>query len=492
MNIEIHTLTDVADISGEPGNLSVTLKKQPRFIDQAKCTGCGECANVCPVTMSDTFNENLAQWKATYRLYPQAIPSTFAIKKFDRAPCVRACPANLSAQGYVQLIKAGKYNESLSLIMERLPLPGTIGRICPHPCESDCRRQEMDEPVAICSLKRFAADQADWEALPVPEVPQKNLNVAIVGAGPAGLSCAYHLALAGYQAVIFEAAPEAGGWLRYGIPEYRLPREVLKREVDYLERLGVKIHYNSPIGAGRTINDLLTRDGFNAVFLGVGTQDSIRLPVPGAEAAGVLWGVEYLKEVNSTGVSPTQGKRVVVIGGGNVAMDVARVARRQGAAAVALIALESAQELPASPWEVAEAKAEGIEIVHRFGVKQILSENGQVTGLELKAVARVFDEQGRFAPTYFEDQLSSREADVVIMAIGQKANLKFITEADGIKLTPRGLIESRGGHPGHLPGGRLCRGGRGDRPLDRHRRGGRGPGGRHLHRAVSGRAGPQS
>ena len=258
----------------------------------------------------------MGQRHAAFRHFPQAVPSTFAIKKFDRAPCVRACPANLSAQGYVQLIKAGKYNESLKLIMDRLPLPGTIGRICPHPCESDCRRQEMDEPVAICSLKRFAADQADWDALPVPEVPQKNQAVAIVGAGPAGLSCAYHLALKGYRTVIFEAAPEAGGWLRYGIPEYRLPREVLKREVDYLKRLGVEIRYNSPIGKGTTIDDLLTRDGFAAVFLGVGTQDSIRLPVPGAEAAGVLWGVEYLKEVNSTGASPTQGKRVAVIGGG--------------------------------------------------------------------------------------------------------------------------------------------------------------------------------
>ncbi|MDP1761669.1 MAG: FAD-dependent oxidoreductase, partial [Deltaproteobacteria bacterium] len=265
---------------------------------------------------------------------------------------------------------------------------------------------------------------------------------AIVGAGPAGLSCAYHLALKGYRTVIFEAAPEAGGWLRYGIPEYRLPREVLQREVDYLKRLGVEIRYNSPIGPGRTIDDLLTRDGFAAVFLGVGTQDSIRLPVPGAEAAGVLWGVEYLKEVNSTGASPTQGKRVAVIGGGNVAMDVARVARRQGAASVTLIALESPEELPASPWEVAEAKAEGIEILHRLGVKQILSQGGQVTGLELRAVARVFDEAGRFAPTYFDDRLTTREADVVIMAIGQKADLKFLTAVDGINLTPRGLIEA--------------------------------------------------
>ena len=279
-------------------------------------------------------------------------------------------------------------------------------------------------------------------ALPVPEVPQKNQAVAIVGAGPAGLSCAYHLALKGYRTVIFEAAPEAGGWLRYGIPEYRLPREVLKREVDYLTRLGVEIRYNSPIGAGTTIDDLLTRDGFAAVFLGVGTQDSIRLPVPGAEADGVLWGVEYLKEVNSGGASPTQGKRVAVIGGGNVAMDVARVARRQGAASVSLIALESAEELPASPWEVAEARAEGVEILHRLGVKQILAPDGQVTGLELRAVERVFDEAGRFAPTYFDDRLSTREADVVIMAIGQKADLKFITAADGINLTGRGLIEA--------------------------------------------------
>jgi NADPH-dependent glutamate synthase beta subunit-like oxidoreductase len=242
--------------------------------------------------------------------------------------------------------------------------------------------------------------------------------------------------------VIFEAAPEAGGWLRYGIPEYRLPREVLQREVGYLTRLGVEIRYNSPIGKGATIDDLLTRDGFAAVFLGVGTQDSIRLPVPGAEAAGVLWGVEYLKEVNSTSESPTRGKRVTVIGGGNVAMDVARVARRQGAASVTLIALESAEELPASPWEVAEARAEGGACLQRLGVKQILSQNGQVTGLELRAVERVFDEAGRFAPTYFDDRLSTREADVVIMAIGQKADLKFITAADGINLTPRGLIEA--------------------------------------------------
>ena len=307
-DIEILTQAEIARLEGEAGRFTVTLHREPRYIDAAKCNACGACAEVCPVSLPSTFDEGMGQRHAAFRHFPQAVPSTFAIKKFDRAPCVRACPANLSAQGYVQLIKAGKYDESLKLIMDRLPLPGTIGRICPHPCESDCRRQEMDEPVAICSLKRFAADQADWDALPVPEVPQKNQAVAIVGAGPAGLSCAYHLALKGYRTVIFEAAAEAGGWLRYGIPEYRLPREVLQREVDYLTRLGVEIRYNSPIGKGTTIDDLLTRDGFAAVFLGVGTQDSIRLPVPGAEAAGVLWGVEYLKEVNSTGAIPHPGQ----------------------------------------------------------------------------------------------------------------------------------------------------------------------------------------
>jgi heterodisulfide reductase subunit A-like polyferredoxin len=441
-DIEILTQAEIEKLEGEAGRFTVTLKREPRYIDASKCNACGACAEACPVSLPSSFDEGLGTRPATYRHFPQAVPSTFAIKKFDRAPCVRACPANLSAQGYVQLIKAGKYEESLKLIMERLPLPGSIGRICPHPCESDCRRGEVDEPVAVCSLKRFAADQADWASLPVPEIPKKNQSVAIIGAGPAGLSCAYHLARQGYQVVIFEAAAAAGGWLRYGIPEYRLPREVLQREVDYLQRLGVEIRYQSPIGPGRTINDLLTRDGFAALFIGVGAQDSVRLPVPGAEARGVLWGVEYLREVNSGGASPIQGQKVVVVGGGNVALDVARVARRRGAAQVAIIALESPEELPASPWEVEEAKAEGIEILHRWGVKQILAADGRVTGIKLKAVARVFDDACRFAPAYFEHQTATRGADVVILAVGQKTDLKFIESADGIRLTPRGLIEA--------------------------------------------------
>ncbi len=438
-DIEIITQAELEALEGEAGHFTATLQQQPRYIDASRCNACGACAEACPVEAPSSFDEGLGKRRAAYRHFPQAVPSTFAIKKYDRAPCVRACPANLSAQGYVQLIKTGKFPEALNLIMDRLPLPGTIGRICPHPCETDCRRQEVDEPVAICALKRFVADQVDWDALPVPEIPQQGRAAAIVGSGPSGLSCAYHLALMGYRTVIFEAAPDPGGWLRYGIPEYRLPREVLDREINYIKRLGVEIRCHSPIGPGRSIDELLTRDGFEAVFIGVGAQESMRLPVPGTDAQGVLWGVEYLKDSALGNKPDLQGQKVAVIGGGNVAMDVARTSKRQGGD-VTLICLESREEMPASPWEVEEAEAEGIPLVTRWGVKQILSAAGKVTGIELKAVARVFDDQGRFSPVYHEDQTAIREADMVIMAIGQKTDVKFLADADGIALTPRGLI----------------------------------------------------
>ena len=285
-----------------------------------------------PRVLPSTFDEGLGKRQAAFRHFPQAIPANFAIKKLDRAPCVRGCPANLSAQGYVQLIKAGKYPEALSLIMDRLPLPGTIGRICPHPCETDCRAPGSGrahshlQPEAVCGRCRGLDDPAGARG-----ARERAETVAIIGAGPSGLSCAYHLALKGYKAVIFEAAAEAGGWLRYGIPAYRLPREVLQREVDYIQRLGVEIRYNTPLGgdtAPSTISSPRTASGPSSWASGPRIPSACRCP--GSEAQGVLWGVEYLKEFGLRPEVRFQGKKVTVIGGGNVAMDVARTARRQG------------------------------------------------------------------------------------------------------------------------------------------------------------------
>ena len=488
-DIEIVTQSEVARVEGEVGQFTVTLQQEPRYIDMTKCNACGACSEACPVLLPSTFDEGLGMRHAAYRHFPQAIPAYYAIKKYDRAPCVRGCPANLSAQGYVQLIKAGKFPEALSLIMDRLPLPGTIGRICPHPCETDCRRQEVDEPIAICNLKRFVADAVDWPTLPVPEVSPRPEMVAIIGAGPSGLSCAYHLALKGYKAVIFEAAAEAGGWLRYGIPEYRLPREVLQREVDYIQRLGVEIRYNTPLGgANGSINDLLTKEGFQAVFLGVGAQDSIRLPVPGAEAQGVLWGVEYLKDSSSGQAFDFHDQKVTVIGGGNVAMDVARTARRQGGQ-VTLIALETREEMPASTWEVAEAEAEGVAIMHRWGVKQILAKDGQVSGVELRAVARVFDEQGKFAPTYLEDKTKKYDYRYSDHGHWPEDQPRLYHRSGRHQPDPPGSDPNRPGNPGYQPGGCLCRWGCGLRSLYCHCRGGRGAGSGNFHRPLFERPG---
>ena len=434
----MHPLTEVQEITGEPGNFTVTLEEQPRYVDLSKCTGCGDCAKVCPVVIKDEFNLGLADGRAAYRLYPQAIPSAFAIKKVSRAPCTRTCPAEINVQGYVQLIKMGKYEEALRLIMERLPLPGTLGRICPHPCEEKCRRQEMDDPIAISCLKRFAADKVDVGQISLPKAEARKERVAIIGAGPAGLTCAYHLTLRGYQTTIFEALPQPGGMLRVGVPAYRLPREVLEKEIDNVLSLGVELKTNTALGRDFTLDDLFAQ-GYKAVFLGIGCHRGLPLGIPGEETEGVMQGVEFLRR-HSLGEPLAVGKEVAVIGGGNVALDAACSARRYGAN-VSIIYRRSREEMPAHAWEIDQGLCEGVNIYYLVAPLKVLSANGRVTGLVVqKMELGPPDASGRRRPEPIPESEFELPFDMVIPAIGQAAELDPFQD-DGIKFSPRGTIE---------------------------------------------------
>ncbi len=268
------------------------------------------------------------------------------------------------------MVGAGKYKEALEIIMEDLPLPGVLGRICPHGCEDACRRCEVDEPVAIRDLKRLAADQFDPRDIEIECRPPRQEKVAIIGSGPAGLSAAYHLARKGIKSTIFEALPKAGGMLRVGIPEHRLPREVLDKEIELITNLGVEIKTGTPLGADLTIEDLLN-SGFKAVYIAIGAHKGIDLGIPGEKSKGVRQGVEFLREVNLTGKAEV-GKHMAIIGGGNVAIDVARCAVRLGAETVNIIYRRTRDEMPAWEEEIQAAEDEGVKITYLSAPQEVL------------------------------------------------------------------------------------------------------------------------
>jgi heterodisulfide reductase subunit A-like polyferredoxin len=434
----VHPLAEVQEITGEPGNFTVTLAKQPRYVDLSKCTGCGDCAKACPVVIKDEFNMGLAEGRAAYRLYPQAIPSAFSIMKASRAPCTRTCPSEINVQGYVQLIKVGKFAEALKLIMERVPFPGTLGRICPHPCEEKCRRQEMDEPISIMCLKRFAADKVDVSQISLPKAEPRKEKVAIIGGGPAGLTCAYHLTLRGYQTTVFEALPKPGGMLLVGIPAYRLPREVLEKEIDNILSLGVELKTNMALGRDFTLDGLFDQ-GYKAVFLGIGCHRGLPLGIPGEETEGVMQGVEFLRR-HSLGLPLTVGKEVAVIGGGNVALDAACTARRYGAN-VTIVYRRSREEMPAHAWEIDQGLCEGVNIYYLVAPLKVLSENGRVTGMVVqKMELGPPDASGRRRPIPIPGSEFEMPFDMVIPAIGQASELDPLKDA-GINFSRQGTIE---------------------------------------------------
>jgi heterodisulfide reductase subunit A-like polyferredoxin len=478
LNIDILTLSELVDLKGEPGHFRAAVKRHPRYVDESKCNGCSECTQVCPVQVPDHFDRELGQRKAIAKHYAQATPNVFGILKNGHAPCRIACPANVNVQGYVQLIKKKEYVKAVNLIRERNPLSAICGRVCTHPCEGVCTRGRADDPLAIRLLKRFASDkememlQSGQLALPEEKTPAPNAKkVAVVGAGPAGLTAANDLADRGFAVTIYEATSAAGGMLRWGIPQYRLPKDVLDHEVELIRRKGVRFVFDCRVGAEVTIKRL--RQDHDALFLSTGVPQGRALGVEGESKTGVVQGVDFLSAVarasrpcaaqedlqgnkgNMPSPHPTVKDRVIVIGGGNVAVDVARTALRLGARSVAMVCLEQRDEMPAYPEEVEATLAEGIEVRPGWGPRRILG-NGSVTGIECKRCTSVFDRDGRFNPQYAENERTSFDADQIIIAIGQQNSKAFLAhiavEADRgrIKADPVTLETSL---PGVFAGG---------------------------------------
>ena len=422
-NIEILTLSELENIGGEPGNFKVTVKKSPRFINENVCNDCGECTKACPVEVSDKFNRDLSTRKAVQKYYAQAIPNKPNILKLGHSPCKIKCPAHINVQGYIQLIKKKEYLKAVNLIRERNPLAAICGRVCPAPCETACTRSKVDSPLAIRQLKRFASDQeinlyiSGILKLPEQKIPSSDAKkIAVIGGGPAGLTAAGDLADKGFAVTIYESRDCAGGMLYCGIPRYRLPKNILDYEIELIKRKGVQVVLNCTIGKDKTFYDLKQEN--DAVFISAGAHVSRKLGIGGEDKKGVNYGVEFLRQAANVNNKPQVKEHVVVIGGGNVAVDVARTALRLGAKRVELVSLEQRNEMPAYKDEIQATVEEGIEIRNGWGPKQILG-NGSVTGIELKQCVSVFDANGKFKPTYDENKIISVDAPQVIVAIGQ-------------------------------------------------------------------------
>jgi heterodisulfide reductase subunit A-like polyferredoxin len=423
LNIEILTLAKLEKLEGTPGNFRATVKKSPRYIDEKICNDCGDCTKACPVEIDDHYNRDLGKRKVIQKYSAQAIPNKPRILKLGHSPCRMECPANINVQGYIQLIKKKEYKKAADLIRERNPLAAICGRVCPAPCESACTRADVDAPLAIRQLKRFAVDQeiamvkAGELALPEEKSPAADApKAAVIGAGPAGLTAAGDLADHGFAVTLYEASGSAGGMLLWGIPAYRLPKEILAYEVELIRRRGVRIVLNCRIGQDKTIEALRKENA--ALFISAGAHVSRKLGVPGEETSGVDFGVEFLRQAGSANNKPSVGRHVLVIGGGNVAVDVARTALRLGAERVEMVALEKRGEMPAYQEEIAATLAEGINIHNGWGPNRIIGD-GSVTAIELKECTRVFDGNGRFSPLYNQDNLKTIDADQIIVAIGQ-------------------------------------------------------------------------
>jgi heterodisulfide reductase subunit A len=441
-NIHILTCSEIEEVTGYLGNFNVKVRKKARCVDEVKCTGCSDCEKVCPVQVPDRYNMGLKTRGAIYREFPQAVPNVFQVEKhWGLPPCRATCPAGVNVPGYVALISQGKYKEAIELHKRRNPLPLVCGRVCNHLCEGACNRKEVDTPVAIRDLKRFMADYALDHKLDdeLPENKKNGVKVAIIGSGPAGLSAAYYLAKLGYSPTIFEKESKPGGWLQYGIPEYRLPKKLLKKEIENILSLGVELKTNTKVGKDIKFNDL-KRKGYKAIFIGTGAWDNMKLNIPGEDLKGVLTATEFLHKINSN-QKVSLGKRVAVVGGGNAAVDAVRTARRLGSEAF-IVYRRSRQEMPALEEELVEAEEEGVVINYLTTPVKLIGKSGRVTEMEcIKMKLGEPDASGRRRPEPIKDSEYRIKVDSVIPAIGQRPIVDYLSKEKGINFTRWNTIE---------------------------------------------------
>jgi NADPH-dependent glutamate synthase beta subunit-like oxidoreductase len=446
-NVQIRTNTRLSCVDGEVNDFQIELRQHPRYIDLTKCTACGDCIEACPVTLPGTGHK---------AIYLDGQPGCVAIDKAGKSPCAHTCPAGIHVQGYVALIAQGRYREAIDLIHEAMPFPSVCGRVCNHYCEAECTRGQVDEPVNIMALKRFVADweYAHWEEEkgskkePNLAAEPSGKRIAIIGAGPAGLTAARDLNRLGHAVTVFDALPVVGGMMRVGIPAHRLPDELLDWEVQRILDEGTELQLNT------RIDDIpgLFENGYDAVLIATGAHIAKKLPIPNADHPDNWLSLDVLRRVSLGEAIDLNGKRIVVLGGGNVALDTARTVLRLGASEVRMACLEPRGEMPGFEWEIAVAEEEGIEVCPGRTFKEVVVEDGQITGVGcVEVVFRGFKD-GRPDIDEIPDTEYVLPADIVIWAIGQGADLSFLPKDDRIRRREPAGIQSDAEMMTSMPG----------------------------------------
>ncbi len=433
-NLTVMTYSEVKGIRRDAdGHFRASVKRKARYVDEVACTGCQQCETACTVAVPDQFNADLVARRAAYIAFPQAVPKKAVIDRQGSSPCTFACPAGIEAHGYVSLIRSGEYEKAHRLVLDATPLVGSLGRACYAPCESDCTRGSLEGTLPIRRLKRFISDRhvESGEDLGIEVAEPNGRRVAVVGSGPAGLTAAWQLARKGYTVKIYEAAPEPGGFLRLAIPSYRLPVEVVERDIQNVRDLGVEIATSSPV------RDLaaLKSEGYDAVLVATGTPRSTGLGVPGEDRMGVLAATDFLRRIKLGETVDLAGKRVVVVGGGNVAMDASRVARRMGAASVTVAYRRSRAEMPAHHVEADDAEKEGVQFAFQVAPVEVTGDAaGAVNGLRCVRMALGEpDASGRRSPTPISGSEHVIGCDVIIAAIGMTPDTAAFASQIGVE-----------------------------------------------------------